>query len=159
MSIWFSPVSRSVVTQYSQSPAAGLSAASMLASPGFAIGVALYTPLSRQRLGGISLRFETKILDKEKLRFDETLLELGLENESCQIENAAMLKQRETVLVDGDVRDFGDVKYLLSPKDLAGFRAVPELAAIGVTHAIVPTFRPDALAEIGQSLNATYAQA
>jgi len=36
---------------------------------------------------------------------------------------------------------------------------IEELAAIGVTHAIVPTFRPDALAEIGQSLNATYAQA
>ena len=36
---------------------------------------------------------------------------------------------------------------------------IEELAAIGVNQAIVPTFRPDALAEIGQSLNATYAQA
>jgi hypothetical protein len=30
---------------------------------------------------------------------------------------------------------------------------------IGVTHAIVPTFRPDALAEIGESLNASYGDA
>jgi probable F420-dependent oxidoreductase len=36
---------------------------------------------------------------------------------------------------------------------------VEELAAIGVTHAIVPTFRPDALAEIGETLNATYGSA
>ncbi|MBI2391195.1 MAG: U32 family peptidase [Deltaproteobacteria bacterium] len=36
------------------------------------------------------------------------------------------------LLVDGQERDLGDVKYLLSPKDLAGARAVPELAAIGV---------------------------
>ncbi len=36
---------------------------------------------------------------------------------------------------------------------------VEELAAIGVTHAIVPTFRPDSLAEIGESLNATYGDA
>lgn len=36
---------------------------------------------------------------------------------------------------------------------------IEELASIGVTHAIVPTFRPDALAEIGESLNATYGAA
>jgi len=36
---------------------------------------------------------------------------------------------------------------------------IEQLAEIGVTHAIVPTFRPDALAEIGQSLNATYGHA
>lgn len=36
------------------------------------------------------------------------------------------------LLVDGERRELGDVKYLLSPKDLAGARAVPELAAIGV---------------------------
>lgn len=34
--------------------------------------------------------------------------------------------------VDGADRDLGDVKYLLSPKDLAGARAVPDLARIGV---------------------------
>jgi probable F420-dependent oxidoreductase len=33
---------------------------------------------------------------------------------------------------------------------------IEELAGIGVTQAIVPTFRPDQLAEIGQSLNASY---
>jgi alkanesulfonate monooxygenase SsuD/methylene tetrahydromethanopterin reductase-like flavin-dependent oxidoreductase (luciferase family) len=36
---------------------------------------------------------------------------------------------------------------------------IEELAAIGVTHAIVPTFRPDALAEIGESLVASYGDA
>ncbi len=36
------------------------------------------------------------------------------------------------LLVDGQVQDLGDVKYLLSPKDLAGVRAVPELVDIGV---------------------------
>ncbi len=36
---------------------------------------------------------------------------------------------------------------------------IEQLAEIGVTHAIVPTFRPDTLAEIGESLNATYAHA
>ncbi|MFN3199900.1 MAG: DUF3656 domain-containing protein [Bradymonadia bacterium] len=34
--------------------------------------------------------------------------------------------------VDGEMRDLGDVRYLLSPRDLAGFRAVPALAEIGV---------------------------
>jgi putative protease len=34
--------------------------------------------------------------------------------------------------VDGEHRPLGDVKYLLSPKDLAAFRALPELAEIGV---------------------------
>ncbi|HYC77375.1 MAG TPA: peptidase U32 family protein, partial [Planctomycetota bacterium] len=37
------------------------------------------------------------------------------------------------LVVDGEVRDLGDVKYLLSPKDLAGARAVPSLAEAGVT--------------------------
>lgn len=36
------------------------------------------------------------------------------------------------LVVDGTTRDLGDVKYLLSPKDLAGLRAVEDLAAIGV---------------------------
>lgn len=36
------------------------------------------------------------------------------------------------LLVDGEHRDVGDVKYLLSPKDLAGARAIPELVDIGV---------------------------
>lgn len=34
--------------------------------------------------------------------------------------------------VDNVERDLGEVKYLLSPKDLAGARAVPELARLGV---------------------------
>ncbi|MBI4511702.1 MAG: U32 family peptidase [Deltaproteobacteria bacterium] len=37
------------------------------------------------------------------------------------------------VIVDGEPRDLGDVKYLLSPKDLAGAAAVPELVEIGVS--------------------------
>ncbi|MBN1210494.1 MAG: U32 family peptidase [Myxococcaceae bacterium] len=36
------------------------------------------------------------------------------------------------LVVDGQTRDLGEVKYLLSPKDLAGVRAVPELVEIGV---------------------------
>jgi len=36
------------------------------------------------------------------------------------------------LVVDGEQRELGDVKYLLSPKDLAGVRAVEELARIGV---------------------------
>lgn len=36
------------------------------------------------------------------------------------------------LVLDGRARDLGDVKYLLSPKDLAGLRAVEDLAAIGV---------------------------
>lgn len=36
------------------------------------------------------------------------------------------------LVVDGRRRDLGDVKYLLSPKDLAGVRAVPDLVDIGV---------------------------
>ncbi len=36
------------------------------------------------------------------------------------------------LVVDGAERDLGDVRYLLSPSDLAGVRAVPELMAIGV---------------------------
>lgn len=46
---------------------------------------------------------ETKILDKEKARVSETLLELTLENESCQTDNTIQTKRREQVLVDGDV--------------------------------------------------------
>jgi putative protease len=36
------------------------------------------------------------------------------------------------LLLDGEPRELGDVRYLLSPKDLAGVRAVPELVALGV---------------------------
>ncbi len=36
------------------------------------------------------------------------------------------------LVLDGAVRELGDVKYLLSPKDLAGLRAVEELVDIGV---------------------------
>jgi len=36
------------------------------------------------------------------------------------------------LVLDGELKDLGDVSYLLSPKDLAGARAVPELMAIGV---------------------------
>ncbi|MBM4061339.1 MAG: U32 family peptidase [Planctomycetes bacterium] len=37
------------------------------------------------------------------------------------------------LVVDGELRDLGDVRYLLSPKDLAGARALPELLAVPVT--------------------------
>lgn len=36
------------------------------------------------------------------------------------------------LVVDGVTKDLGDVKYLLSPKDLVGLPAIPELADIGV---------------------------
>ncbi len=36
------------------------------------------------------------------------------------------------LVVDDEVRDLGEVEYLLSPKDLVGLDAVPALAAIGV---------------------------
>ncbi len=36
------------------------------------------------------------------------------------------------LVVDGEARDLGEVKYLLSPKDLAALEVLPELAAIGV---------------------------
>ena len=36
------------------------------------------------------------------------------------------------LVVDDQTRDLGEVRYLLSPKDLAGVRAVPELIDIGV---------------------------
>lgn len=36
------------------------------------------------------------------------------------------------LMVDGQARDLGDVRYLLSPLDLAGLSAVPELAKAGV---------------------------
>ncbi len=36
------------------------------------------------------------------------------------------------LVVDGELRPLGDVQYLLSPKDLAGARAVPDLLRIGV---------------------------
>lgn len=36
------------------------------------------------------------------------------------------------LIVDGAERSLGDLKYLLSPKDLAGFRAIPALMEIGV---------------------------
>ncbi|MCC6849634.1 MAG: U32 family peptidase [Deltaproteobacteria bacterium] len=44
--------------------------------------------------------------------------------QSCRLPYALVL--------DGEVRDLGDVAYLLSPKDLAGLRAVADLAALGV---------------------------
>ena len=37
-----------------------------------------------------------------------------------------------SLVVDGETKDLGDVQYLLSPKDLAGFRAVESLLEIGV---------------------------
>ncbi|HEY0251703.1 MAG TPA: peptidase U32 family protein, partial [Kofleriaceae bacterium] len=37
-----------------------------------------------------------------------------------------------SLVVDGEVKDLGEVEYLLSPKDLVGLDAVPELAEIGV---------------------------
>ncbi len=37
-----------------------------------------------------------------------------------------------SLVVDGEVRDLGDVRYLLSPKDLAGARATEALVQIGV---------------------------
>ncbi len=36
------------------------------------------------------------------------------------------------LVVDGATRDLGDVQYLLSPKDLSGVRAIPDLCTIGV---------------------------
>jgi len=36
------------------------------------------------------------------------------------------------LVLDGELKPLGDVSYLLSPKDLAGARAIPELMAIGV---------------------------
>lgn len=36
------------------------------------------------------------------------------------------------LVVDGEIRDLGEVAYLLSPQDLVGTMAVPELAAVGV---------------------------
>ncbi len=36
------------------------------------------------------------------------------------------------LIVDGDDRDLGDVKYLLSPQDLAGYAAIPDLIGAGV---------------------------
>ncbi|MGB7346533.1 MAG: DUF3656 domain-containing protein [Pirellulaceae bacterium] len=36
------------------------------------------------------------------------------------------------LIVDGDDRDLGDVKYLLSPQDLAGYAAIPDLIDAGV---------------------------
>lgn len=37
------------------------------------------------------------------------------------------------LVVDGERRDLGDVAYLLSPRDLAGFRAISELVDMGVS--------------------------
>jgi hypothetical protein len=36
---------------------------------------------------------------------------------------------------------------------------IERISALGVTHAIVPTFPPDQLADIGRTLNDTYADA
>lgn len=38
-----------------------------------------------------------------------------------------------SLIVDGAVRELGDVKYLLSPKDLAAYSLLPELLAAGVS--------------------------
>ncbi len=37
-----------------------------------------------------------------------------------------------SLVVDGEQKDLGDVRYLLSPKDLTGARAIPDLMRIGV---------------------------
>lgn len=37
------------------------------------------------------------------------------------------------LLVDGETRDLGDQRYLLSPQDLAGIDQIPELIGLGVT--------------------------
>ena len=37
-----------------------------------------------------------------------------------------------SLVVDGETRELGDIQYLLSPQDLAGFRAVEQLMEIGV---------------------------
>ena len=37
-----------------------------------------------------------------------------------------------TLVVDGVEKDLGDVRYLLSPKDLTGARAIPDLMRVGV---------------------------
>ena len=37
-----------------------------------------------------------------------------------------------SLVVDGVQKDLGDVRYLLSPKDLSGVRAIPDLVRIGV---------------------------
>jgi putative protease len=37
------------------------------------------------------------------------------------------------LVVDGETRDLGDQRYLLSPQDLAGIDQIPELIRIGVT--------------------------
>ena len=36
------------------------------------------------------------------------------------------------LVVDGEDRDLGDVRYLLSPQDLAGYAAIPDMLAAGV---------------------------
>ncbi|WP_145167675.1 U32 family peptidase [Rubripirellula lacrimiformis] len=36
------------------------------------------------------------------------------------------------LIVDGDDRELGDVKYLLSPQDLAGYAAIPDVIDVGV---------------------------
>lgn len=36
------------------------------------------------------------------------------------------------LILDGERRDLGDVRYLLSPKDMAGVAAIPELVRLGV---------------------------
>jgi len=36
------------------------------------------------------------------------------------------------LVVDGEVRDLGDKRYLLSPQDLAGYEEIPELIRLGV---------------------------
>jgi U32 family peptidase len=38
-----------------------------------------------------------------------------------------------SLVVDGETRDLGEIEYLLSPKDLVGLDAIPQLADIGVS--------------------------
>jgi probable F420-dependent oxidoreductase len=56
-------------------------------------------------------------------------------------------------------RDPGSVQIIAGAMAAPGAKLderIEQLAGIGVSHAIVPTFPPDQLAEIGQTLNATY---
>ena len=59
-------------------------------------------------------------------------------------------------------RDPGSIEMIAGAGAPPGRSSTPasrSSPSIGVTHAIVPTFRPDSLTEIGESLNATYGDA
>ena len=45
------------------------------------------------------------------------------------------------LVVDGELRPLGDVEYLLSPKDLSGARAVPELLKVPVHGLKIDLYR------------------